>query len=86
MNVYNIWAEPYLATGMEGIPSQPIIVARGVEGETFEEACDTYCAIPENIEGFGEYNPIRRSLWGCKLHPTREEAEAPWAELRNRNN
>ena len=85
MKEFGIWAEPYLCTGMEGVPSQPLRVARNVKANTFEEACDFICNDPIIQEGWGNYDPVKRSLWGCKLYPTFEEAEAPWAELRKRN-
>ena len=84
MKKFNIWAEPYLVTGMEGIPSDPILVARNIEAETFEDACDIVGKDPVILKGFGSYDPVRRSLWGCKLYPSRAEAEAPWAELTKR--
>lgn len=85
MKEFDIWAEPYLASGMEGIPSLPLLVARNVKSDTFEEACDFICKEPEIYKSWGEYDPVRRRLWGCKLHPSYEEAEASWAELRKRN-
>jgi hypothetical protein len=85
MDEFNIWVEPYLCTGMEGIPSQPLMVAEKVKANTFEEACDITGNNPEIQKGWGYYNPVTKSLWGCKMHPSFEEAEAPWIEHRKRN-
>jgi hypothetical protein len=68
---FGIWSEGYLATGMDGIPSDPHFWGM-VEAETFQEACNK---LAEKNEGFkNSYDPKRMTYWGCRLYPSFDEA------------
>jgi hypothetical protein len=74
---WHVWMEGYLATGMEGIPAEAMLVGIARE-ETFQaaaykacrakfkEECDSYYRIHEE---FGY--PI---FWGCRLYDNEIDA------------
>lgn len=76
---FDIWTEGYLATGMEGIPARAKLVAKDVEGKTFDDAVKNWVASqdPQELEdSWGDYSFYegKHFLWGCQLFPTEEEA------------
>lgn len=66
MKKWDIWAEGFRATG-EG--SGATCMARGVEAESFEEACRKYF---KDDPYFGE-KPVLNH-WGCKLFDNETDA------------
>lgn len=58
---WDIWAEGFLATGMEGIPAPAQCMAKGVEAASFKEACIKY------FKGDRFFSAERMSHWGCHL-------------------
>lgn len=70
MPKFEVWMEGYLATGMEGVPSGPDRIAI-VEANSFEEACDI---VGKRKKWSSLYEKETRSMWGCRLYPTLEEA------------
>lgn len=84
---YEIWTEPYLASGME-IPSRPALVGKR-EATSFEEACIQYCSNDKIQKGWGQFNPTKLTLWGLRLYPSYDEAENAntlWETYRKRLN
>lgn len=78
---YDIWSEGYLATGMEDIPAKAKLVARGIEGKDFIDACYNWARKNENnLKDWGGINisintdKSSVSLWACRLFPTEAEA------------
>lgn len=70
MPKFEVWMEGYLATGMEGVPTNPEMLGT-VEANSFQEACDI---IGKSKKWANLYNSERRSIWGCRLFQTHEEA------------
>ncbi len=63
---FDIWAEGYLATGMEGIPATAIKLATWVEGYSFDDAVRKWFNDPfygsRRQKGYG-YNPKTNSSY-----------------------
>ena len=70
---FEIWSEGYLATGMEGIPEKARMLAE-VEADSFQEACDKLCSDPDWQRRYGNYNPERLTVWGCRLFDNEADA------------
>jgi hypothetical protein len=70
---YEIWAENLLETGMEGIPQKAFLIAKDVEADSFQEACDK--AIPLT-EYAADYDSEKLKVWCLSLYDN--EADANW--------
>lgn len=67
MKTWQVWMEGYLATGMEGQPS-PARQLGVAAAETFADACEIICAGKEFQALNGTFDPVRLSVWGCRLY------------------
>ena len=76
---YDIWAEGYLATGMEGIPAKAECFAKDVEADSFVEAVRKwYNSIPNAESLYGKLTITSNGI-PClytRLFPTETEARA----------
>lgn len=64
MNLYEIWAEGYAATGQSG--SAQLIGHSS--GDSFREACDRFFRFD------GLYDSKRLTYWGCRLFESEAQA------------
>jgi hypothetical protein len=78
MAKFEVWMEGFLVTGMEGVPSNPVLLDT-VEANSFQDACDIVGKYPKNIS---LYNSKKRSIWGCRLFQTPEEACALFKNIK----
>jgi hypothetical protein len=70
MKKYDVWAEGFLCTGMEGIPANAHYHG-SIEAESFKEACDKLFTSDEDLK---YYSPKNLSYWGCSLFDNKEDA------------
>lgn len=73
MKTYQIWAEGYLATGMEGKPQRAYMMGTA-KGATFEEACVNFMKSNPEYEGGKYYVASSNRYWGCKLFDNEADA------------
>ena len=66
---YHIWVEGYQATGDAG----KAYYLGWCYASSFQEACDKFCT-KEIQKRYGNYDPKRKSLWGCRLFESEVEA------------
>ena len=72
--IYNVWAEGYLVSGMEGVPSGPSFLG-SVMAKSFEESVQKLSDIKdEDGAGRNDYDVKRLTYWGCKLFESESEA------------
>ena len=70
---HSIWREGFLTSGMDGTPSQAVLLG-SVKAETFEEACNILCS-PSSWQKYnGSYNKENNTVWGCRLFNNEVEA------------
>jgi hypothetical protein len=74
MKTWEVWSEGYLATGMEGVPA-PAQKLGEAQAETFKDACDLVCSSSTFQVRQGNYDPVRLTVWGCRLFDNKEEAQ-----------
>jgi hypothetical protein len=72
---WEIWQEGFAATG-EGGPAQKLGEATA---PTFEEACQRWVdnkkrVTPDFNNRYGEYDPERNTIWGCRLYSNERDA------------
>lgn len=67
---YEIWMEGFLCTGMEGTPATASFVGESY-GVDFRDAVLNWYKKHPNIN----FNPETLSDWGCRLYPTKKEAQ-----------
>lgn len=60
--VYSIWVEGYSITGS----SAPAGFVADVEATSFREACIKFFT-PDTRKHWGEFNPEKLTVWGCRL-------------------
>jgi len=70
-NIVTIWAEGYLATGMEGIPARAMKLG-AIEATTLREACEKMAK--DNPEFKRLWCPDRMTYWGCRLFDNETDA------------
>lgn len=70
MKMYSIWSEGYAVTGQSG-QAQYICAS---EGSSFREACFNAWKAGK-FEGYGGYDEVYNSLWGCKLYDNLADAQ-----------
>lgn len=69
--LWQIWAEGYLISGMEGVPSPAFLMGSAV-APTFKEACDKFF---KNYPGADiNYDSERLSYWACSLFDNEQDA------------
>lgn len=73
MKTWEIWAEGYLATGMDGIPARASLMGRS-KGETFLDACSQLFKANPKFDGTYYYDAKRNTYWGCRLFDNEADA------------
>jgi hypothetical protein len=79
--MFEVWMEGCLATGMEGVPTNPQLIGT-VEATSFQEACDI---VGMRKKWKDLYESETRSIWGCRLYDSLEGAEQLFKNIRNRH-
>lgn len=70
MEMHEVWAEGYRASG----DSAGARLLGRVEADTFAEACDKLCSPADWQRQNGNYDPQRRTVWGCRLFNNEADA------------
>ncbi len=73
MPSFEIWSEGFLMSGMEGVPAKAQLLGV-VEADTFRAACIKLCSTIKFQELHGNFDPIRLTVWACKLYDNEHAA------------
>ncbi len=72
MKPFQIWSEGYVVTGGSGTAHY----IGSSTGHSFAHACQLWAKDnAEEAERLGGYCKLSNSIWGCRLHETKEAAE-----------
>jgi len=67
---YSIWMEGYAATGQ----SSPAQFLGAFKAENFRNACIIWDSIHNRDKGYGNFDIINLSVWGCSLFDNEADA------------
>ena len=67
---YELWMEGYSATGQHA-PAQYL---GSYTADSFRNACITWNSLHNRDKGYGDFDIINLSVWGCSIYDNEQDA------------